>query len=175
MSLVDALLEAAALKGVTRAGWLRHGVPAPESVAAHSWGVAWLVTVLLPPGLDLGRALSYAVLHDLAEVRTGDITPHDGVSAGAKAVAEQAAMAALTRALPAQVYATWLAYEAQADDEARFVRQLDRLDMAIQAVAYRQHGDLREFLQSAAEVVVHPALVPLLDELSSRLAHQAAR
>lgn len=175
MSLVDALLEAAALKDVARAGWIRHGVPAPESVAAHSWGVAWLTTALLPPGLDLGRALTYAVLHDLAEVRTGDITPHDGVSAEAKAAAEQAAMQALTRALPAHLYASWLAYEAQADDEARFVRQLDRLDMAIQAVAYQRHGDLREFLRSAAQVIVHPALIPLLDELSSRLAHQAAR
>lgn len=175
MSLVDALLEAAALKGVTRAGWLRHGVPAPESVAAHSWGVAWLVTALLPPGLDLGRALSYAVLHDLAEVRTGDITPHDGVSAETKAEVERAAMRGLTRHLPAHVHATWLAYEAQSDDEARFVRQLDRLDMAIQAVAYREHGDLREFVRSAAEVIVHPTLVPLLDELSWRLAHQAAR
>ncbi len=175
MSLVDALVEAVALKRVTRAGWVRHGIPAPESVAAHSWGVAWLVTALLPPEMDLGRALSYAVLHDLAEVRTGDITPHDGVSASSKAEREDAAMAALTAALPAHLLATWRAYEAQRDEEARFVRQLDRLDMAIQAVAYRELGDLREFMRSAAAVIDHPALVPLLHELSSRLDHQAAR
>jgi putative hydrolase of HD superfamily len=175
VSLVDALVEAVALKRVTRAGWIRHGIPTPESVAAHSWGVAWLVTVLLPPGMDLGRALSYAVLHDLAEVRTGDITPHDRVSAASKAELEDRAMASLTNALPAHLYATWRAYEAQADDEARFVRQLDRLDMAIQAVAYQEHGDLREFLRSAAAVIAHPALVPLLGELTSRVAHHEAR
>ena len=175
MSLVDTLVEVAALKQVARAGWVRHGVPSPESVAAHSWGVAWLVTVLLPPGLDRGRALTYAVLHDLAEVRTGDITPHDGVSAASKAEREDRAMISLTEALPPHLYATWHAYEAQSDEEARFVRQLDRLDMAIQAVAYQEHGDLREFLRSAAAVIHHPALVPVLDELSARLAHHAAR
>ena len=44
---------------------------------------------------------------------------------------------------------------AQGDAEAQFVRQLDRFDMALQAVAYAEGGghDLREFLTSAAAVI----------------------
>jgi 5'-deoxynucleotidase YfbR-like HD superfamily hydrolase len=170
----DLLREAVGLKDVVRAGWVRAGVPSPETVAAHSWGVAWLVLVLLPDDLDRERALLYAVLHDLPEVRTGDVTPRDGVSAAAKHAREHASMAALCAELPpdrgAALLRVWEAYEAQADPEARFVRQLDRLDMAIQAVAYgTRHGlDLDEFVASAATVVTHPDLCAILDELRAR-------
>ena len=167
--MTDALVEVLALKALARSGWVRRGIPSPESVAAHSWGVAWLVLVLLPDGLDLQRALSYAVLHDLAEVRTGDLTPHDGVGPEEKAAREHRAMASLVGSLPrgASLLATWEAYEAQTDPESRFVRQLDRLDMALQAAAYARQGHrgLGEFLDSAARVIVDPALRPLLDAL----------
>ena len=46
--MIDVLLEALRLKRLKRAGWVRKGVPDPESVAGHSWGVSWLVLVLLP-------------------------------------------------------------------------------------------------------------------------------
>lgn len=173
MSELDVLLEAVALKALSRAGWVRKGVPAPESVAAHSWGVAWLVLALLPPELSRERALTYAVLHDLAEVRVGDLTPHDGVGALDKQARESAALASLLGPVPggSALEATWHAYEAQQDDEARFVRQLDRLDMALQAVVYQAEvdADLQEFLDSAARVVTHPRLVPLLTALGDRL------
>jgi len=170
--MIDALLETARLKALDRAGWVRCGIERPESVAAHSWGVGWLVLVLLPDDLDRGRALSYAALHDLPEVRVGDIMPSDEVEATAKSHREHVAMSALCRDLPGgdRLLATWEAYEAQADPEARFVRQLDRLDMAIQAVVYREEGgtDLREFLDSAAAVIDHPKLLPLLEALAAR-------
>lgn len=166
--MTEALLEALGLKELTRAGWVRAGVPHPESVADHSWGVAWLTLVLLPGDLDLARALSYAVLHDLPEVRVGDITPSDGVHPADKHAAERAAMTDICSALPngQALLATWNAYEGQADAEARFVRQLDKLDMALQAVRYGSDDlDLGEFLESAAARIDHPRLVPLMDAL----------
>ena len=75
-----ALLEALELKRLPRSGWLRvEGLQDVESVAAHSWGAAWLVAALCPEGVNRGRALEMTVIHDLAEVRIGDITPVDGV------------------------------------------------------------------------------------------------
>lgn len=134
----DALIEALGLKAVARAGWVRAGVASPESVAAHSWGVSLLVAALLPDHLDARKALLYAILHDLGEVRTGDITPLDGVASTDKARREDDAMVALCADLPngSRLLATWRAYEAQADDEARFVRQLDRLDLGLMAASY---------------------------------------
>ena len=72
--MTERLLEALGLKALPRTGWVRTGVPAPESVAAHSWGVSWLVLVLLPPHLDRHLALAYAVLHDLPDV--SEMIPH---------------------------------------------------------------------------------------------------
>ncbi|MBX2797433.1 MAG: HD domain-containing protein [Myxococcales bacterium] len=163
------LLEALALKALPRAGWLRAGVASPESVAAHSWGVAWLTLVLLPEELDLQRALTYAVLHDLAEVRTGDVTPHDGIPASTKAAREHHAMRELMAELPrgGDLLEAWERYEAQIDAEARFVRQLDRLDMALQARAYADAGStgMAEFLDSAEAVLTDPTLEQLLASL----------
>ncbi|MFN7146928.1 MAG: HD domain-containing protein, partial [Myxococcota bacterium] len=66
--------EAVLLKEVDRSGWTRIGVPHPESVAAHSWGVALLALLRCPPELDRHKLLAMAILHDLAEVRVGDLT-----------------------------------------------------------------------------------------------------
>lgn len=166
---VASLLEALGLKDVARAGWVLRGLDHPESVAAHSWGVAWLVLALLPPELDRGRALAYAVLHDLPEVRAGDIVPADGVGAEEKHRRELEGLRGLLAGLPRgpELVRTWEAYEAQADPEARFVRQLDRLDMALQAAAYGASRGLdpSEFWASAANVVTAPELSAVLAAL----------
>ncbi len=145
-------------------------MPDPESVAAHSWGVALLVLAFLPEELDVQRALTYAILHDLPEALVGDLTPHDGVPRSVKVKAESEAMATLGAALPRgeALRAWWEAYERQEDPEARFVRQLDRLDMALQADVYRSRGlDPTEFLDSAARVVTDPGLRAFVDALRS--------
>lgn len=160
--MIDALLEAWGLKALPRSGWGLRGIDGAESVAAHSWGVATLVLVFLPEDLDTARALTYATLHDLAEVRVGDITPADGVSRADKHALEREAMVDICARLPRgdHLLRAWDVYEAQADPEAMFVRQLDRLDMALQAVVYgRDTGiDTTEFLDSAERVMQHPTL-----------------
>ena len=173
MDRLDVLIEALRLKSLPRAGWERRGVERPESVASHSWGVAWLVLALAPSDLDRGRALAYATLHDLAEVRTGDLTPADGVPPDVKARRERAAFADIARHAGAPALLDlWDAYEAKADRESRFVRELDRLDMALQALAYRRAGaqGMREFLESADAAIADPALRPLVDAIRARFA-----
>jgi putative hydrolase of HD superfamily len=161
-----ALGEALGLKAVARAGWVRRGLTDVESVAAHSWGVAWLALALAPPHLDRARLLTYAILHDLAEVRVGDITPADAVPPAEKRAREAAACAQLLAPWPA-LLAAWTDYEAQADDEARFVRQLDRLDMALQARWYAARDGLEPgaFFESAARAIVDRDLLALLTEV----------
>jgi putative hydrolase of HD superfamily len=165
---LDQLVEITRLKQVERAGWLRVGVAAPESVAAHSWGVSFLVLTYLPKELDLALALAFATVHDLAEARTGDLTPADRVAPDEKYRRERVAMSALAP----QLLPLWERYESQRDAEARFVRECDRLDMAVQALAYHRagHRELRQFVASAAQVVSHPALRPILDAIDAELA-----
>lgn len=169
---IDALLDAYALKDERRTGWQLRGVDDPESVAAHAWGVAYLVLALGDrfredlPGLDLDRALRLAVVHDVAEAETGDVATRadstaDPVDRVAKEAAEREAMADLAGPLPDRVRDAWEAYEARDSPEAVLVKECDLLDVCLQAViyecdarydpaagepdAFREYDDLDEF------------------------------
>lgn len=144
----DFFAQAFALKQLDRAGWLRAGIQNPESVAAHSWGLALLCLKLAPKDLDLQRVLSIALVHDLPEVIAGDITPHDGFSKQEKQAFE---LKAAQELLPPDLYVLWLEYEENQTKEAQFVHQMDKLDMLIQAENYAQKADTSEFIISAKE------------------------
>lgn len=137
--------EAFALKHLDRAGWKRVGVTHPESVAAHSWGVALLALVRCPPAIDRDRVVAMAILHDLAEVRVGDLTPHDGVPRAEKHRRERAAIEDLLATHP-ELLALWEEAEAGVTPEAKFLKELDRADMELQAEIYAAAGhDTSEF------------------------------
>lgn len=144
------LAESIGLKHVIRAGWLRVGVPHPESVAAHSFGVALAALILCPPELNREKVLIMALLHDLAEVRVGDITPHDGVPRAEKKRRERAAIAELLVSRP-DLQAMWEEAEAHESPEARFVHEMDQLDLGLTAQHYDRIGlFVAELLQVGA-------------------------
>ena len=148
MASKEALIEALGLKGVIRAGWIRAGVENPESVAAHSWGMAMLATQLCPEDLNLQRVLELCILHDIAEGRVGDITPHDNIAPEEKHRQETEAI----QGMGIDASAIFDEYESQETPESRFVRYLDKLDMALQAEIYEsQDLDLSEFKKAAEE------------------------
>lgn len=71
MSQIDVLLEAYELKDELRSGWQLRKIADPESVAAHTWGTATLCLLFADEaGIDRGRAVSMALVHDLAEARS---------------------------------------------------------------------------------------------------------
>jgi putative hydrolase of HD superfamily len=129
------------LKRLKRAGWVRVGVPEPESVADHSYRLALLALLLGPRlGLNVEELVRLALLHDLAEARVGDLTPADGIPPDEKQSRETAAFGEIVEAVPEgpELRATWREYEQGAGREARAVRQLDKLEMALQALEYEQ-------------------------------------
>ena len=147
----ELLLEALKLKSLPRTGWLRAGIENPESVAAHSWGVAWLCMILCPKELNKLKVLEMAIIHDLAEVRIGDITPYDGIEVAEKHEMESAAFVEMTEQLCNRQHLRDLWNEQSA--EADFVKQMDKLDMALQA---QEYGGLEEFIDSALQVLINP-------------------
>ena len=148
MASREALIEALGLKGVVRAGWIRAGVKNPESVAAHSWGMAMLATQLCPGDLIFQSVLELGILHVVAEVSVGDITPHDGIAPEEKHRQETEAI----QEMGIEASAIFEEYEAQETPESQFVRYLDKLDMALQAEIYEsQNLDLSEFKKAAEE------------------------
>lgn len=143
MSPLDLARVGLVLKEVRRAGWERAGHTGGESVADHSWSTAMLALLLAPPELDREKLLVMALLHDLAEVRVGDITPHDGIPPEEKHEMEDAAMAELL-ADHAELLAVWREAEARQTPEARFLKQIDGLELGLQADRYAASGALTE-------------------------------
>lgn len=140
---LEALVEAYALKDETRTGWQLRGIEAPESVAAHTWGVALLVARFCPPEVDRERALTMAVVHDVAEAETGDIatraeTGAQSLDADEKEQREREAMAGPLAPLGEEIHETWEEYEARETAEARFVKDMDILDTCLQALVYER-------------------------------------
>ena len=172
--LLEIFFEINHLKQLFRQGWLRHLAPAQcESVAEHTLAtvlMAWMLADALFPELDRERVLMLALLHDLGEIYAGDITPADAVSAGEKHRRESAAVRRIVRKLPrgGRYLALWEEYESGATAEARLVKQVDKLEMALQACIYEhQHGlNLQEFLDSAATALILPELQELFTQIS---------
>ena len=161
--------DAMGLKHVTRAGWVRAGIPSPESVAGHSWGMAWLVMVLAPPNINRLRAMELAIVHDLAEARVGDITPHDGVSRAEKKRLETEAIDSMLADRP-DLLEIWREYDDSTSPEAKFVHDIDRLDMALQAHHYgnSHDADTHEFMDSAIQSIHNPFVADLIEGLRQK-------
>lgn len=123
-----------------------------ETVAAHQWGVAMLVMTIARepkfqeelPNFNILKAMEMAVLHDVAEVKIGDITPVDGISPEEKHKAESEAMDQILGCFPKQVGASlrgiYEAYENRECIESKFVKDCDRLDFMIQAFILERQG-----------------------------------
>ena len=163
----DSFLEVLGLKEVERAGWKRSGLHNVESVAGHSWGVAFLAMQICPPELDRLRILEMAICHDVAEVRIGDITPHDNITAEEKVRIETEAMLDLSKGFPEgnRMLELYREYESGDTEEAKFLKLCDKLDMAFQSYVYqsRTDHDLRNFRKTANRLVVEYGFPDLLD------------
>jgi putative hydrolase of HD superfamily len=129
------------------------------------------------PGLDLLKVLRLVLLHDFGEIYAGDIVPADRVNAQTKHVLEhESVQRVLSRLADGASYmALWQEYEDNATPEARFVKQIDRLEMALQASVYERQSLLSaehagEFLTSASNAIDLPELRRILEEIPSSAA-----
>ncbi len=174
--LIEAYFEFNHLKQLYRQGWLQRGVPHArcESVAEHTFGMAVLALFLADahfPELDASKVLRMVLLHDFGEIYAGDITPADGIDRSEKVRLERRAVLRVLKKLPrgADYIELWDEYEMGASPEARFVRQIDRLEMALQASVYEHQdlADLSEFFASVEQALSAPALLSILQELNA--------
>jgi len=155
-TLVEALLELQILDRVPRSGWMLRGVQDGESVSEHSWHVVTLVWALGPgvPGIDLLRALELAIVHDLAEVRIGDLprTAARYLPPGAKHAGEEAALGELLAPLGERAVELYREYHERATREARLVAACDKLQLMLKVTLYERWGagGLGEFWQNPA-------------------------
>ncbi|PNY07637.1 HD domain-containing protein 2-like [Trifolium pratense] len=143
-----------------RSGWVRRDVKNPESIADHMYRMS-LMALIAPdvPGLDRNKCIKMTIVHDIAEALIGDITPLDGISKAEKSEREQAAVDYMCKIIGVgegsrgnEITELWMEYEANSSPEAKFVKDLDKVEMILQALEYEdeQEKDLDEFFQSTA-------------------------
>jgi putative hydrolase of HD superfamily len=158
---LNMLLHGNRLKQTARTGWGQRGVVDAESVAAHSYGVTFIVLILAPilaQPVDQGKALTMAVLHDLPESLTSDIpTPAWRLMPeGVKPRVESEAMERILGGAAGgdELLATWRELHEYETAEARLVGDADKLDLYLQALIYEeQTGNRRlgEFWQTPVD------------------------
>jgi putative hydrolase of HD superfamily len=165
ISLIEFFKRSGKLKKVSRSGWMRVGIKSPESVADHTFRTALLCMIFSSlEGLDELKMLQMALIHDLPEVIVGDLTPSEKIKSDKNS--EEDAMRSLLALLPKEVRGkcikVWHEYTTSETDEAKAVRQLEKLEMALQAREYEESGATREnleaFVKSAEESIRFPAI-----------------
>ncbi len=171
--LLEFLHLAGRLKQTARAGWTLRGIERPESVADHTFRVCLMAMVLAPgadPPVDRARCLSMALVHDLAESLVGDITPYDGVAPEEKRRREHDALIRLSALAGApEILELWAEYDRAETAEARFVKELDKLETVLQAAEYEADGntELAEFWRMGERALASPQARALLAALSA--------
>ena len=169
--LLEFFIAAGRLKGERRRGWVvKLGVGDAESVADHSYRTALLAMVYGDlGGLDTEKVVKMALIHDLPEALVGDSMPGER-TASKKLALESSAMKRILRSLPRgqreEYWRIWLEFSRGRSREARLVRQVDKLEMAVQASEYaRSRGSpgLGEFFETARAAIADPGLRGLLE------------
>ncbi|WVN88865.1 uncharacterized protein L203_104079 [Cryptococcus depauperatus CBS 7841] len=161
------------LKVQKRSGWIREGVAGAESISDHMCRMA-LMAMMLPNDverpLDIPRCVMMALVHDLAEAHVGDITPVEGVPAHVKHQLEEQAMDAFLNEMLGsdgnkdareRFKSLWDEYEARETPESKLVKDLDRLELALQAVEYERSQEvqtLTPFFKGSIPNLEHPVV-----------------
>lgn len=143
------------LKKVERTGWVTAiGIENPESVAEHTYMTA--VTAMLIGDLkklDTEKMIRMALLHDLAEVLTGDWDQFAKKKLGMDLLnkKEKSAIEMIIKELPENLrpeYSKiWDELIKQKTEEAKLVMETDKLELMFQTLEYEKEGVDRKKLE----------------------------
>ena len=161
------------LKSVRRGGWISQvGIDEPESVADHSFRCA-VVGMCIGDvmGVDTEKLIRMLLLHDIQEALTGDFDYYAKRALGMREIASQQrraikdVLSQLPVELARQYLRLWEEYEDEVTTEAILARDLDRIEMVMQALEYERQGYDRQKLDAFWVEVEGKIRVPLVQEL----------
>lgn len=145
----------AGLKDTRRAGWVTMKVKNPESVADHSIMVSLLTLILARnrKNIDPEKAVKMAIVHDVVESLTGDKIQKEYWSGGDirkrdKDMNELVAVKKLISILgDDEIFPLMKEFIEGKTTEAKFVYQIDKLEMILQSIKYSKEGRGRKSLE----------------------------
>uniref|UniRef100_V9LD78 5'-deoxynucleotidase HDDC2 n=1 Tax=Callorhinchus milii TaxID=7868 RepID=V9LD78_CALMI len=174
-SLIQFIRTLGELKRVPRTGWVYRNVGKPESVSDHMYRMAVIAFLVKDEKINKDRCVRLALVHDMAECIVGDIAPADNISKEEKHRREKEAMEHLTGLLnedvEKEIFDLWEEYENQSSFEAKYVKELDRFEMIMQAFEYEElepkPGRLQDFFDSTKGKFHHPEILQLVTALNT--------
>jgi len=167
-NILNFLIEVGKLKKIPRKGWVLRGIKNPETIAAHTFRLAFMAWLLgKQMKLNVNKILKMCLIHDICEVYAGDTTPYHPLLPKSqkewkkttqkwprfskkekekffheKYGKENKALKKLIFKLPPvikkEIKNLWSDYEKGLTSEGRFVRQVDRVENLLQALEYWQ-------------------------------------
>ena len=172
-NLIDLFELAGKLKQTDRAGWITQlGIRNPESVADHSYRCAVMGLFLSnETGTDALRLVQMLLLHDLHESVIGDLDKPTKNRMGPQRVRaiENKGVRQVASALPDNLrieYASvWRELLEGATAEAVLATDIDKLEMALQALEYERQGYPREKLEEFWRYVDENIKTPIGQDL----------
>lgn len=154
------------LKELKRTGWVEAGVSNPESVADHVFRTTLFSMILSDDkGLDTLKVMRMALIHDLSEALTGDLTPAQKTPSYIND--ENEAMKQLLTLLPNRLMdnytVAWQEYQLNTTPEAKIVHEADKLEMLLQASEYEAAGESDKRLQHFWDTKISSAYTELVN------------
>lgn len=159
MELLGFFRNVRKLKDTKRTGWVINRIKDPESVADHSFMLSLMSYMMAKKaGLDAEKCMKMGMIHDLCEVYSGDIPDclHEEertMSTEEKKKRETKGMEKILSQLPKDLTeefeSLWNEFEKRETKEAKLVKDLDKLEMCLQAEDYVKKGNrgLDEFFE----------------------------
>lgn len=170
------------LKHLRRTGWVMRNVHCAETVASHSWRMALMAiqkeSELSALNVDTNKVIEMCLLHDIGEAIIGDIVPEEHqvtnkkISKTEKNKLEINAIRTLSEKYKfPKLQNLFEEYEEQKTTEAVVVKNLDKLDMLLQAYEYLQQypeiQELNEFMEYNEKDITLPIFKEELAEIKS--------
>ncbi|KAF0852344.1 conserved mitochondrial HD domain-containing protein 2 [Andalucia godoyi] len=177
------------LKTQLRTGWTRYLPDGArcESVSDHMYRMS-ILCFTAPANLNRDRCVRMALVHDLCEAICGDMVLVSDLeneedaktilsvrSKTEKHEIEKKSLAVIVDALPEnlehlklEIVELWEEYENQSTDEARFVKECDKLEMIVQASDYEHQYpsiNLGEFYRGVRGLIKTPHLLDVQKEV----------
>lgn len=173
MKILDFAFVLGSLKKTKRTGWVREKVPNPESIAEHSFRMAVLAMILAPKvEANTTKAIKMALVHDIGEAEIGDIVTTRGIQVQPnlqdKIENERKALVQILNLVEGEEYVEIFdEFEKNQTIEARLVKQIDKLEMAIQALEYENEHklNLQEFFDDANSKIHDENVRKIMNEI----------
>jgi len=140
------------LKKTERTGWItRIGIENPESVADHTFRVTILSMVIGDKKkLDTEKMIRMALLHDLQETIMGDWDLYAKNKLGHENFLKKEkesikkVLVTLPKELEKKYFEIWEEFHDQKSEEAKIVKNIDKIEFVLQALEYEKEGHDKE-------------------------------